>query len=80
MSSKQVVLGVLAGIAAGAMVGMLFSPGKGSETRKRLSGKRDEFAKALKAKLSECLDGFIEKATNDVSGSSEAGKSKYNKT
>jgi gas vesicle protein len=80
MSSKKVILGVLAGIATGALLGVLFSPGKGSETRKKLSVKKDDYSRTLKAKFSEYLDGFIEKVTNDVSGSYEPGKSKSDKT
>jgi gas vesicle protein len=74
MRSKQVILGMLAGIATGALLGILLSPAKGSETRKKLSVKRDDYTRALKAKFNEYLDGFIEKVAHDVSGSDESGK------
>lgn len=40
MNSGKVVLGALAGLAAGALLGILFAPDKGSETRKK-SRKRE---------------------------------------
>ena len=36
MSTGKLVVGVLAGVAVGALVGMLFAPDKGSETRKKI--------------------------------------------
>ena len=37
MGSGKVLLGVLAGVAVGATLGILFAPDKGSETRKKIS-------------------------------------------
>ena len=39
MNSGKVVLGVLAGLAAGAALGILFAPDKGTATRKKISKK-----------------------------------------
>lgn len=36
MSSGKVVLGMLAGLAAGAVLGILFAPEKGSKTRRKI--------------------------------------------
>jgi gas vesicle protein len=61
MSSGKVLLGVLAGVAAGALLGVLFAPDKGWNTRKRISKKGDEYADALKEKFDEFLDNVSEK-------------------
>lgn len=39
MNSKQLLAGVLAGAAVGAIVGILFAPDKGEDTRKKISKK-----------------------------------------
>ena len=53
MSTGKVLLGVLAGIAAGATLGILFAPDKGSNTRKKISRKGDEYAEELEEKFNE---------------------------
>jgi gas vesicle protein len=61
MSSGKVLLGVLAGFAAGALLGVLFAPDKGSVTRKTISKKSDDYADALRDKFNEFLDSINEK-------------------
>jgi gas vesicle protein len=61
MNSGKVVLGVLAGLAVGAMLGILFAPEKGSDTRKKISQKGEEYADELKEKFNEFLDGISQK-------------------
>lgn len=61
MSSGKVVLALLAGAAAGAALGILFAPAKGSETRKELSGKGEDLKESIKEKFNEFLDDISEK-------------------
>lgn len=61
MSSGKVLLGVLAGLAAGAMIGVLFAPDKGTVTRKNITKKGEDYADAVKEKFNEFLDSISDK-------------------
>jgi len=61
MSSGKVLLALLAGVAAGALLGVLFAPDKGSETRKKISRKGEDYAEGLSEKFNEFLSGLKEK-------------------
>jgi gas vesicle protein len=77
MSTGKVLLGLLAGIAAGAIIGILFAPDKGSVTRKKITKKGDELADELKGKFDEFLDSMsekFEKVKDDVSDYAEQVK------
>lgn len=61
MSTGKILLGVLAGVAAGALIGVLFAPEKGSDTRKKVLKKGEDYTDGLKDKFNEFLDGVAEK-------------------
>lgn len=61
MSSGKTLLGVLAGVAIGAILGILFAPEKGSETRKKISKKGDDYTDALQYKFYEFMDSIKQK-------------------
>jgi len=61
MSSGKLVLGLLAGVATGALAGILFAPAKGSKTRKRILKKGENYVEALKEKFDELLEVVTEK-------------------
>lgn len=59
-SSGKILLGVLAGMAAGAVLGILFAPDKGEVTRKKVVKKADDYADGLKEKFNDLLDNLAE--------------------
>lgn len=66
---------LLAGVAIGATIGILFAPDKGSETRKRL--KNEAIPDDLEAKMNDVLDAFrkeFENAKEKLSDIAEKGK------
>ena len=50
MRTRKVISGTLAGLAVGAIAGILFAPKEGYETRKMLMNKGDDFYHKLKFK------------------------------
>ena len=69
MSKVNVVIGALAGVAVGALLGVLFAPDKGDETRKKISKKSKDTTDALKDKFNEFIDSVsdrFEKAKKDI--------------
>lgn len=79
MSSGKVILGVVAGLAIGAALGILFAPDKGWNTRKRISKKAEDLTEDLKDKFEEFLDSIsvkvdeVKEETADFSRKTKAG-------
>lgn len=61
MNSGKVFVGLLAGIAAGALLGVLFAPDKGVETRRKISKKSKDFVDDVKVKYDDFVRGVNEK-------------------
>ncbi len=61
MSSGKVFLGVLAGLAAGAVLGILFAPDKGTETRKKIVEKGEDYVDEVKEKFNGLIDDLSKK-------------------
>ncbi len=60
MSTNKVLLGALAGLAAGAILGILLAPEKGSETRKKIINKSNDCLADVKDKVDEIVDNLQE--------------------
>lgn len=56
MNAIKVTLGVFAGIAVGALVGILYAPAKGSSTRRRIVHMGEEYSDELKERLEDLVD------------------------
>jgi len=61
MSAEKVVIGMVAGVAVGAILGVLFAPDKGSETRNKIVSKGEDTIHDLKIKVSNMMDMLAEK-------------------
>ena len=79
MSSGKVLLGLLAGVAAGAALGILFAPDKGSATRKNIAKKGTDYADDLGEKFNNFIDSLSEKGEavkKEASNMLDKGKQK----
>ena len=80
MKQGKVVLGLLAGLAAGAVLGILLAPEKGSVTRKKITDKGQDYVDEVKNKFGNMVDGITEKyekVKNQAEDALAKGKSKY---
>jgi gas vesicle protein len=79
MTNGKAILAVLAGIAAGAALGMLFAPDKGSDTRKVISKKGEDLADALNDKIDDKFDELLTAITGKVKRTVSANDAPVNK-
>ncbi len=61
MSTGKVVLGTMAGLAIGGILGVLFAPEKGSVTRQQIMDRGNDYADELKSKYNDFADTLSEK-------------------
>lgn len=72
--TRNIIGALLAGAAIGAVLGILFAPEKGSETRKKYSDKGEDLVADLEKLLSEFLKH--KKDMKEESGKEESDSSK----
>lgn len=65
-STSNALLGFLTGAAAGAVIGILYAPEKGSKTRKNIRRKSKKIASDLTESVNEQVDNIKEQLNNFV--------------
>ena len=74
MSTSKLVSGILVGAAAGAVLGLLFAPDKGCETRKKIRQGADDLVSNLKNRvgsLKQTMTDKFEEATQGADNMSQ---------
>jgi gas vesicle protein len=61
MNNKNVLLAVLAGVAAGALIGVLVAPNKGKATRDKMLKDGEDYFGGLKEKYGDLLERLNDK-------------------
>jgi gas vesicle protein len=65
--SGKILAALLVGVAAGAALGILFAPDRGSETRKKFTGKASDLGDQIRNKFNkgkEVVDNLKERVKN----------------
>ena len=79
MKNSDVVVGILGGLAVGAILGILFAPDKGSNTRRKIAEKGTNLKDNLKGNFNDFVASIEDQYSNFTSNAEdviEEGKSK----
>ena len=61
MKSGKLLLGLVSGAVAGAVVGLLYAPKKGKDTRKAITEKGDDYIKGANKSINDFTDSVSHK-------------------
>lgn len=61
MNTGKVILSIALGVAAGAVIGVLMAPDKGTETRRKISDASTDYADGLKTKFNDFIESMLDK-------------------
>jgi len=59
MKNSKLLAGILLGVAAGAVAGLLLAPDKGADTRKKIRRKGEDLQGTIKDKFCELVDSVV---------------------
>ena len=68
MTTGKAILGIVAGMATGVALGILFAPDKGENTRKRIVRGGEDLASALNDKIDEKFNDLVAAITGGTKG------------
>lgn len=71
MKSLNSVLGFIAGLSIGALLGILYAPQKGSTTRKKIARRSAEYGDDMKDKFSDSVEGIKDTYESTKKGTME---------
>ena len=66
MGNTKWMLGFIAGVAAGAIAGILLAPDSGAATRKKIADKAGDLSNELKDNISGWLDSLHKGMENEI--------------
>jgi gas vesicle protein len=55
-TTSKVIIGTLAGVTAGVVLGLLFAPDKGTETRRKITERYSDLSEGLRTKINDLVD------------------------
>ncbi len=66
-------MGIMAGLTTGVVLGLIFAPEKGSDSRKELSKRGEEIVEALKKNLDDKFEELTSKMASQVHAKANNG-------